>query len=148
MIYSQLKNSYVGNKGYTIYKNEITKEELEYLKGELIAKPFTNGMIKSTQDTFPIYRESEKKIYVPRYFGEKIYGRLPIQILDGEDISLVFDGDLRDYQQKVVDAYKINIIRQNDFGGGLIEIGCGRGKTVCALKLIAEMKKKNIGNCS
>ena len=144
MIYSQLKNSYVGNKGYTIYKNEITKEELEYLKGELIAKPFTNGMIKSTQDTFPIYRESEKKIYVPRYFGEKIYGQLPIQILDGEDISLVFDGDLRDYQQKVVDAYKINIIRQNDFGGGLIEIGCGRGKTVCALKLIAEMKKKTL----
>ena len=144
MIYSQLKNSYVGNKGYTIYKNEITKEELEYLKGELIAKPFTNSMIKSTQDTFPIYRESEKKIYVPRYFGEKIYGQLPIQILDGEDISLVFDGDLRDYQQKVVDAYKINIIRQNDFGGGLIEIGCGRGKTVCALKLIAEMKKKTL----
>jgi superfamily II DNA or RNA helicase len=144
MIYSQLKNSYVGNKGYTIYKNEITKEELEYLKGELIAKPFTNGMIKTTQDTFPIYRESEKKIYVPRYFGEKIYGQLPIQILDGEDISLVFDGDLRDYQQKVVDAYKINIIRQNDFGGGLIEIGCGRGKTVCALKLIAEMKKKTL----
>ena len=144
MIYSQLKNSYVGNKGYTIYKNEITKEELEYLKEELIAKPFTNGMIKSTQDTFPIYRESEKKIYVPRYFGERIYGQLPIQILDGEDISLIFDGDLRDYQQKVVDAYKINIIRQNDFGGGLIEIGCGRGKTVCALKLIAEMKKKTL----
>ena len=144
MIYSQLNKSYLGNKGYTVYKNEITKEELEYLKGELIAKPFTNGMIKSTQDTFPIYRESEKKIYVPRYFGEKIYGQLPIQILDGEDISLVFDGDLRDYQQKVVDAYKINIIRQNDFGGGLIEIGCGRGKTVCALKLIAEMKKKTL----
>ncbi len=144
MIYSQLNKSYLGNKGYTVYKNEITKEELEYLKGELVAKPFTNGMIKTTQDTFPIYRESEKKIYMPRYFGERIYGLLPIQILEGEDISLIFDGDLRDYQQKVVDAYKINIIKQNDFGGGLIEIGCGRGKTVCALKLIAEMKKKTL----
>jgi superfamily II DNA or RNA helicase len=144
MMYSKLKNSYIGNKGYTIYKNEITKEELDHLKKELIAKPFTNGMVKSTQDTFPIYREAEKKIYIPRYYGEKTYGSIPMKIGEGEDITLSFDGELRDYQQKVVDAYKTNIVRQNDYGGGLIEIGCGRGKTVCALKLIAEMKKKTL----
>ena len=144
MIYSQLQKSYLGSKGFTIYKKEITEEELTFLKKELIAKPFTNGMVKSSQDTYPIYRENDKKIYIPRYFGEKIYGKIDIQILEGEDIHLIFGGELRDYQNKVVDTYKEHVISQNNYGGGLIEIGCGRGKTVCALKIIADLKKKTL----
>ena len=60
---------------------------------------FLNPWAKSKP--FPIYRESHKKFYVPRYFGESIYGEadevripdpLPLLILE-------FKGDLRDYQE-------------------------------------------------
>lgn len=144
MIFSKLKDSYFGSKGFTIYKKEITEKELEYLKNELIAKPFTNAMIKTSNDTFPVYRENEKKLYIPKYFGEKIYGKIPIQISEGEDIHLSFNGEMRDYQLKVVSTFTNHVKSQNNYGGGLIEIGCGRGKTVCALKTISELKKKTL----
>ena len=67
-----LVNSYLGNRGYTIYKNCLSIDTLEYIKTELIAKPFVNNQIEPT--SFPIYLESDTKIYVPRFWGIKNFG--------------------------------------------------------------------------
>jgi superfamily II DNA or RNA helicase len=91
---------------------------------------------------YPVFKESATKYYLPRYYGLKNYGeaeenRLP----PGTDIALTFTGDLRDYQKNIVRIYKASAL---SVGGGLLEIPCGRGKTVIALNIIAELRKKTL----
>ena len=132
--------TYLGPKGYTIYKEHISIQEQQYIRTELNVKPYVPKSMGKVE-AFPIYRESHKKFYVPRYFGESIYGEADeVRIPDPLPINLEFKGDLRDYQEKVVQIYKDNM----DKGGGLLEIPCGRGKTVMALKILSELKVKTL----
>jgi hypothetical protein len=58
-------NSYLGAKGYTIYKLCLTPKIIDFIKNELTVKPsLQNSYVEAK--SFPIYQESEKKIYVPR----------------------------------------------------------------------------------
>jgi superfamily II DNA or RNA helicase len=137
------QETYLGNKGYTIYKNTISVKEQQYMREELNVRPY---IPKSPVQppAFPIYRESQNKLYVPRFFGVETYG-VPnqLKIAQGENISVPFSGSLRDYQENIVNVYKKNV-NDVDGGGGLLEVPCGRGKTVIALKLISELKKKTL----
>lgn len=137
------ESTYLGNKGYTIYKECLTLHELEYIRTSLNVKPYiANSMIKV--NSFPIYRESKYKMYLPRFFGINTYGIQDNQkITDGDNININFNGELRDYQTKIVNTYMKNI--NNKFGGGgLLEIPCGRGKTIIALNIISKLKKKTL----
>ena len=85
---------YLGNKGYTIYKNCLELSEQKAIRKELTVKPY---IPKSPvqPDPFAIYRESHHKFYIPRFYGLDNYGepdenRLP----KGKNISLEFKGDL------------------------------------------------------
>jgi len=135
--------TYLGNKGYTIYKDSISIKEQLYIRDELSVKPY---IPKSPVQpaTFPIYRESQNKLYIPRFFGLETYGAPDrIKIAQGNKIELPFNGSLRDYQENIVNIYKKSI-NDIDGGGGLLEVPCGRGKTVIALKIISELKKKTL----
>ena len=135
--------TYLGQKGYTIYKNNICVKEQQYIRDELMVRPY---MPKAPVQPppFPVYRESSSKIYLPRFFGIENYGEPDsINISDGSDISLEFKGDLRDYQKNIVSTYLKNVDPIKG-GGGSLEIPCGRGKTVMALKLIEQLKTKTI----
>jgi superfamily II DNA or RNA helicase len=134
-------STYLGAKGYTIYKECLDIKEQRVIKDELNVRPFI-PKAPIQPPSYPVYRESAGKYYLPRYYGLKNYGeaeenRLPL----GTDIQLSFAGDLRDYQHHIVNVYKENAFK---VGGGLLEIPCGRGKTVIALKIIAELKKKTL----
>ena len=156
------KNSYLGKKGYTIPKNILEKEDEEFLRKDLFVKPVIQGINygPSTESTaFPVFRENTNKIYIPRFYGIGRYG-IPerSEIHCGDDIDVDFTKPLRDYQEKVVDNYisyvntKIcssEIIKDgNDYAaigsGGIIELYCGAGKTVCAIKIISLLKKKTL----
>lgn len=140
---SNIQETYLGNKGYTIIKKTITVKEQQYMREELNVRPY---IPKSPVQppAFPIYRESQNKLYVPRFFGMDTFG-VPqqLKIAQGENISVPFNGSLRDYQENIVNIYKKNV-NDVDGGGGLLEVPCGRGKTVIALKLISELKKKTL----
>ena len=120
--------TYLGRKGFTIYKKNLMVDEEQYIRNTLTIKPFIpNSPIKL--DSFPVYRESEKKMYIPRFFGIETYGDPDkINIPEGDDISLEFKGDLRDYQKNIIQTYKNKIDESGGYGGGLLEIPCGRGK--------------------
>jgi len=134
-------STYLGAKGYTIYKECLDIKEQRVIRDELNVRPY---IPKSPiqQPTYPVFRESVNKFYLPRYYGIKNYGD-PEEMLipPGDDIQVAFEGDLRDYQLHIVDVYKKEA---TNIGGGLLEIPCGRGKTVIALKIISEMKKKTL----
>ena len=120
---------YLGQKGFTILKKNLSIDEQEKLKKELTAKPFTQGAPNQIPHTFPVYRESDNKFYIPRYFAESYFGVVTdIRIPDGDDINVEFMGDLRDNQKPVVKAY-IDHVKKNCYGGGgLLELPCAYGK--------------------
>lgn len=138
---------YLGRKGYTIDKSSLTLVEQEIVKQELIARPLTQqtrfGGGGANEKIFPVYRESPSKLYVPRFYGEMKWG-VPqeIRLFPGENIHIPFEGTLYPRQQDVVDIF-MNAIRSGK-GGGLISLDCGEGKTVVALKILAETGKKGM----
>ncbi len=137
-----LQNTYLGNKGYTILKNELSIKHQLALKEMLMVKPYVPGSPVQVQKTFPAYRESDKKIYVPRYFGEEIFGPAKLaKISEGDDINLTFQGTLRENQVPVVNKYLQHV---SSGGGGLLELPCGFGKTSISLHIISRLSKKTL----
>ena len=133
----------LSRQGYAIPKDEFKPKELDKLKKTLTATPVVQGNFVGTDTSFPIYLESPKKIYLPRYYGLETYGSPKVnKLLDtGSPANLKFDGSLRPYQINIADIY-LNAARTK--GGGLISIGCGRGKTVIGLYIASSLNVKTL----
>lgn len=139
-------NTYLGQKGYTILKKELTPDQCAQIKKDLVAKPLTQSApgLSSPSVIFPIYRESPNKFYLPRYYGEEKFGKPKnVQILEGDPIDIQFSGDLRENQKPVVSTY-LSHAKQFGGGGGLLELPCGFGKTLLSLYICAHLKKKTL----
>ena len=109
-------NSYLGNKGYTIYKICLTPKIIDFIKEELTMKPVIQHSFTEAK-SFPIYQESEKKLYIPRFWGINMFGYpKSLKISFGESIDLTFNGNLRDYQTKVLNEY----LKAIQFGSNII----------------------------
>ena len=108
-------------------------------------KPFVVGQkfAQMEASAFPVYRENENKFYVPRFYGIERYG-IPsdYELNSGEDIDTPFTKSLRDYQENIVQIYLNHVSSGN--GGGILEVPCGRGKTVIALNIISKIRKKTL----
>tara|TARA_B100000902_G_C27321209_1_gene924652 strand:- start:3800 stop:5203 length:1404 start_codon:yes stop_codon:yes gene_type:complete len=130
--------------GYKIIKKELDTKTIKDIKDELNVKPYTYNKTQMNDNSsrFCVYMESPKKLYLPRFYGLKKFGK-PIvnDITDGDNINLQFNGDLRDEQKPIEEVY-LNNAKKN--GGGIISIRCGGGKTVLALHIISVLKKKTI----
>ena len=136
-------NSYIGNKGYTIPKKSLTLEQEKHIRDDLMITPKINGPTGLGQKTsFPAYRESNNKFYVPHYYGIENFGKpSKVQISSGDSINVTFNGELRDYQKPVVKTY-LDHVSKSEVGGGLLELPCAWGKTIIALNIIEKLKKK------
>jgi len=124
------EKSYLGKKGYTVPKDVLTVEENQFLRKDLLMLPIQMGNYggaASATSAFPVFRESDKKIYLPRFYGVERYG-LPSRsdLDDGNTISLTFDKPLRDYQNHIVGVYTDYVADQPN--GAILEVPCGRGK--------------------
>lgn len=128
MDYSKI-NTYLGQKGYTIPKNEISIEKQNQIKKDLMVRPYTPGAPGNGGDTtFPAYRESSNKLYVPHYYGVEQFGSpKEIKISEGTGINLDFNGQLRENQDLVVKTY-VDFVNKSGYGGGLLELPCAYGK--------------------
>lgn len=142
--------AYLGKKGYTIPKEHLRQEDIEFLKADLYVKAETHGPkygAPGAEDdvAFPVYKENSKKIYIPRFYGIERYG-LPekSEISEGEQINVDFVKELRDYQCKIIDIYVKHVLGEPVGGGGILEVPCGAGKTVMALNIISKLKKKTL----
>jgi superfamily II DNA or RNA helicase len=136
-------NSYLGQKGYTIHKSEITVEQQKQIRNDLTIVPRVHGAPGlNVHPGFPAYRESANKMYVPHYYGVEHFGKpKEYKISEGVDINLEFNGKLRENQEIVVNTY-LGHVTKVGFGGGLLELPCAYGKTVLSLNIISQLKKK------
>ena len=65
---------YIGKKGYSIQKNTLSQSEMYELRNELTVKPNSGMPGYSCSASYPVYRESTNKIYIPRHFGIEKFG--------------------------------------------------------------------------
>ncbi|MFY7729319.1 MAG: DEAD/DEAH box helicase [Flavobacterium sp.] len=136
--------TYLGQKGYTIPKQYLTPEQQARIRTDLTIRPFTLGAPSNDLKLFPAYRESHNKFYVPHYYGVERFGP-PCQykVSEGVDIELAFHGAPRDYQTPVIDAF-LDHCNKVKYGGGLLELHTGWGKTCAGLYILSKLKKKTI----
>ena len=137
-------NTTLYKKGYALNKNEIKPKDLLMIESELNVKPY--NYLTPDVPTFPIYRESKTKLYLPKYYGKLKFGEPhEYKLPKGEDIELEFAGSLRPLQNEIVEKYKATLC--DDFSksnGGIITLQCGGGKTVIGLNIISLVKKKTL----
>lgn len=137
-------NTYLGQKGYTISKSELSIEKQVKIRDELMIKPFTMGSPMNENKTFPAYRESPNKFYVPHYYGVEKFGPpKQYKISEGVDIDVTFNGKPRDYQEEVIGKFLSHCFTSK-YGGGLLELHTGWGKTCAGLYILSMLKKKTI----
>jgi superfamily II DNA or RNA helicase len=132
----------IGPRGYSIPLKQLPAHFLEDIRSELNVKPLENPNFQSSGKSFPVYRISKTKVYLPRYYGIERYG-IPRSIcLEGHTfIDIPFQGTLRPVQQEAIDA-TLPIFEKNY--GGLLSLGTGTGKTTIALYLTSFLKVKTL----
>tara|TARA_B100000508_G_scaffold137994_1_gene133377 strand:- start:166 stop:1608 length:1443 start_codon:yes stop_codon:yes gene_type:complete len=132
--------TYLGKRGYCIYKDKISISEQGTIRDDLMVAPYIPKS-PAPPIKFPIYRESMYKLYVPRFYGKSVYGEPEaIKLDEPEKSNMKFIGELRPYQNNIVSSYHKNLEK----GGGLLEVPCGRGKTICALKIASDVGLKTL----
>jgi len=130
--------SYLGKKGYTLFKSELSSLQLKKIRQDLTVKPFS---IHNNEVSYPIYRESDKKIYIPRYYGVEEFGEAESKLHPGKEIDVTFEGNLFDYQKEITLKFTK---AAKEHGGGLLDVEPGKGKTVMALHIISQLKRKTL----
>ena len=139
-----MSKSYINKRGYVLVKEYYSKNIINKLREELTVKPFVAPGYGTEQESYPIFEENEKKIYIPKIFGINKFGETENRIPDGEDIDLKFNGNMRENQ---IEPLKASLKALHSIGGGMLVLPCGFGKTALGLKLVSEIKKKTIVIC-
>ena len=136
-------------RGYVIQKYSLSTAQLAALKYDLAIAPKENHVMKMAKtgkndNLIIVYRENERKIYIPRFYGIQHYGEpVSTELSPGNDIDVSFTQSLRDYQEKIINVY-MSHIRLGIGGGGILEVPCGAGKTIMALNICSRLKKKTL----
>jgi len=132
----------LSKRGYSILKEELSSSEISELRKDLTVKPFVSADYGVTPKAFPIYCESVRKLYLPRYYAQKKYGICSENKLLGfKKTNINFSKSLKEKQIPIVDAY---LKAAEEVGGGIISVPCGYGKTVIGLYIAAKLKVKTL----
>ena len=132
--------SYITKRGYVLLKSEYDNETLAKIRKDLTVKPNISADFCEEIVEYPVFQEGTSKMYIPKFYAIKVLGQPEgYKLPPSEDVNLEFQFKLRDNQMIPVNeclkSYK-------EVGGGILSLGCGQGKTIIALYLIAKLKKK------
>lgn len=136
------KRSYLTKRGYVIMKDDFEEEELKNIRDQLMIKPVENPDYKFDDKVslIKVFQENAKKLYLPKMWGIDKLGNPKInKTPPGKDINFKSLITLRDYQEV---AASISIKELQKKGGGILSLPCGRGKTIVALHIASQLKKK------
>jgi len=127
-------------RGYKLNKKDKSYNKI---KTTLTVKPKLNETFinKEEIDAIENYDEDDDSIYIPRYYAQSIYNTNLSPTESCKKINIKFTGNLWEYQKHIVD--KCHHIFKNT-GGGIIQAGCGSGKTTMAIKTICDLGVKTL----
>lgn len=131
------------SRGVTVHKSDISNDLLEEIKKELTVSPVLTNVVGKVP-CYTIYRESQTKIYLPKYYAIKKFKQPIANIKQNHtDITINFTGQLRHEQEEPVKAV-IDACKNPLQMGGILNIFCGGGKTTMALYCVAALSKKTL----
>jgi superfamily II DNA or RNA helicase len=129
----------LSQRGYSVLKSVLTKEQDAWLRASLTVKPETLPKYDMGVEPFSVYFESKDRLYLPRDWATKLLGEpdkdtrsagLPLRE------QLQFTGVLREEQKPIVNSFI------GSDANGLLCVPCGYGKTFMALWLALRLKKR------
>jgi len=139
-------NTYLSSRGYALLKTENNKKIIKEIKKELTVSPISNHNSSfNNNKEYPIYLESDSKIYMPKCFGLNKFG-LPLHnnLNDGLNCpNLIFNGNIRENQIKPIQNF-IEAANNPTKLGGIISVPCGFGKTIMSIYIACYFKKKTL----
>jgi superfamily II DNA or RNA helicase len=122
-------NTFISKNGYAI---PLTPENYKTINKSLSIFPIETSKVKYTfvkPQPVMCYRKSKNFLYLPRYYGYLNYGK-PKEVKNeniSTKINLEFNGELRDYQQKIADI-SMEHFEDEYKRGGLLALSTGSGK--------------------
>jgi superfamily II DNA or RNA helicase len=139
--------------GYRLTRDALTMKQLQKIKLDLVAEPITNEKYYTPNNRFNVYRETieidraslkdVKYIYVPKMYGIREFGEADTTPeYSGEIVEEIkFVGDLKEVQ---IEPYNqiIKAVKDARVGGGIVCLETGYGKSIIAIKVILETRKK------
>ena len=136
--------TYLGPKGYTVPKALLSSETRDRMLRDLQVQPQTPGAPSSAmKESFPMYRESSHKWYLPYFYGVSLLGPPTGSATIRKEECAPMHPDtqfdharypLRPHQETAIGAFVHECHKQgNGKAGGLFEVFCGGGKTTMAI---------------
>lgn len=126
----------------------IKKIKKDLMVGPRTIKGYGSGYVRK----YPVYRQSSRRLYVPRHYGLRHFGDVVgSRIRPGAKAPrLRFSGSLRPLQVNAADKFMATIAGDDSAPtrrhphGGILSLYCGAGKTVVALNLAARVGRKTL----
>lgn len=141
--YGKIKGELHRN-GFRINKEDYDDIMINNIKNDLMVTPVVHKDFQKNVKAFPVFFENEKNIYVPPYWADENIGK-PVKnfIKDGESFTseLKFVYERRDYQVEITD-HCLDTLKKK--GGGILTVGCGKGKTSMSIWLATQLKQKTL----
>lgn len=143
----------LSNNGYSIDKTAYPLSVLAKCRRDLTIEPFVDRPeFGVAPPPIKIYQETGKRMYMPRFYGQKEFGKPEVDKLttntaieDRSDGLKMKDGfELFDYQVAIGNTMK-EFIGEN--GGGVLSIPCGYGKTILGVWFASQLKIKTMIVC-
>ncbi len=138
-----IKGSILTFEGYKLPKKNLTDKQFICIKKELTVKPINSSyaQIDDNEIKYKVYVENDKFITVPRYYGVDKFGPPEKISFDVTKVDIKFNGKLRDYQEEIIN---ISLAHMKKYGGGLIAVPCGTGKTLMAIYIAHALGLKTL----
>jgi len=138
-----IKKSELTINGYKIPKKNITDEQLKKIKKDLTVSPINTFITEddASKVKYKVYTQNETHITVPRYYGLEQLGKPEKTSIDVDECKIDFKFELRDYQTEIVN---ISIAHIKKYGGGLISVPCGQGKTAMSIYLAHKLGMRTL----
>ena len=117
-------------QGYALSKSSLSVEEMKKIKKDLTMEPITLPFLRDLgfceNNKFPIYQESKRRYWIPKYYGIKEYGPPEqIEVPQGTSIDIEFNAPLR-HHQAVPFNKTIEALKKEE--GCILSLPCGFGK--------------------
>jgi superfamily II DNA or RNA helicase len=143
-----MQSSYISKRGYVIRKEHIPDNVLNEIKHELRGRPLQDekySMFNYKDLTFPLYIETVNKLYIPKMYGLKRFGKCEKESSNyvGENWhhDIPFTGNLYEHQNEPCELLLRELHKQ---GGGILSLQTGQGKSICALHVVSKLQKKTL----
>ena len=130
------------SKGFIVQKQNLsTTDETDIIR-DLTVQPIIPNQKYSQLEPFAVYRESNSRYRIPRFYGIQKFGlknKLPTPF----SIDVDFTGVLKTETFQDT-ACRLGLEQLRNKGGGVLSLGTGFGKTTCALYILSKLSVKTI----